>query len=137
MLGSNVVKRVVKLGTKEALCHFSDIDCPVQFTLPMVAYLHCKQCVRATEHKEELLLVPSDQIGNCLVSWLQGYLSEALWLWELELAFLSSATLLSCRHANASDANAVTFNTVLQKSMVSCLSFLKLSGHCSTRLNTG
>lgn len=72
-----------------------------------------------------------------LVSWLQGYLSEALWLWELELAFLSSATLPSCRRANASGANAVTFNTVLQKSILSCLSFLKLSGHCSTRLNTG
>lgn len=52
---------------------------------------------------------------------MQGYLNEALWLWELELAFLSSTTLLSCRHANASDANAVTSNKVLQKCVESCL----------------
>lgn len=56
-----------------------------------------------------------------LVFWMQSYHSEALWLWELELAFLSSTTLLSCRHANASDACALTSNKVLQKSIASCL----------------
>lgn len=56
-----------------------------------------------------------------LASWMQSYLSEALWFWELERAFLSSTTLLSCRHADASDAYALTSNKVLQKSIVSCL----------------
>lgn len=65
LLGNSAVKRVVKLGTKEALCPFSDTGCPVQFILPTVIHLLCKR-VRAAEYKEELLLLPSDQVGNCI-----------------------------------------------------------------------
>lgn len=62
-----VRQRLGKLETREALCPFSDTDCPVHFILPTVAYLYRKQRVHATEHREELLLVPSDQMRNCII----------------------------------------------------------------------
>lgn len=55
------------------------------------------------------------------MSWMHGCTSEALWFWELQLACLSSITLLLHRHASASVADAVNSIKVLLNTVVSCL----------------